>query len=81
MTVDLYNGLRQSGKFEATQTIIRNVFGEPVLVIEEPQPGTLIVHQADDPGFEEALSRLGLAGGIRVRRDKLSRITPPRIAI
>lgn len=60
MRVDTHNALRDPHRIEATQVVVRDRYGEPVVVILEPGPGRIVVLQTGDPGFADACRVLGV---------------------
>jgi hypothetical protein len=60
MVVELHNLLRDPQVKEATQVIVRDIYGDPLIIALEQQPGTYTVAHRGDNNFPKVLAALGL---------------------
>jgi hypothetical protein len=60
MRVELHNSLQTPLVQEATQVVVRDIFGDPLAIAIEQLPGVYIVSNRGDPNWAKVLYSLGL---------------------
>lgn len=65
MQIEFNSGLFNSATVSATRLVLRDNFGQPILLAYEHDPQTIVVHKAK-PGDNEELKRALAQFGIQV---------------
>jgi hypothetical protein len=70
LKLEYHNGFQSSGEAEATRLVIRDSFGQPIIVVLELAPGTITLYKAkkgDNGLFDSILSKLGIKSDVDVQ--------------
>lgn len=69
MKLDFGNGIRGHVSIEATRLVVRDNFNQPIMLVLEHDPQTIMVYRAKpgDDSFKEMLARLGVSHNHDVR--------------
>lgn len=59
MQLDFHNALAGAKVEEATRLIVRDSYGQPLLIVLEEAPGRVLVYKATDREFNRLLASMG----------------------
>jgi hypothetical protein len=59
MQLDFHNGLTGAKLEQATRLIVRDNFGQPLMIVLEEAPNRLVVYKATDKEFNRLLASMG----------------------
>lgn len=79
MQIETHDRMRDPRRVESTQAVVRDRFGEPVVILLEPTPGVVTVLVKGDRHFDEACRQLGVRTAADVVAARFP--TPPTILV
>lgn len=73
MKLDFGNGIHGHVAIEATRLVVRDNFNQPILLVLEHDPQTIMVYKAKpgDNSFKEMLTKLGVSHNYDIQEIKI----------